>query len=135
MDGTQAVSGTPNPRTAMIQSPSELLAENMRKAGLGPLPDGHAAHHMVAWDDSRAEIARDILADANIPINDARNGIYLPQTPENTVAEALERHQTIHTDEYYQAIEDRLLKAAEADSVEGELARIRNLIMRGEFPH
>jgi hypothetical protein len=135
LEDTQGVSGTTRPRTAMTDRPSELLAENMKKARMGELPPGHDAHHIVAWNDPRAEVARDILAEASIGINDAQNGIYLPKTSENTIVEAFERHQTIHTDKYYEELTQRLSKAAKTRNVSNELARIGAEIANGDFPH
>ncbi|OKH85576.1 hypothetical protein EB75_19595 [Mycobacterium sp. ST-F2] len=40
--------------------PSQLLAEDMERHGMGPLPAGHAAHHIVAHGVKAAAFARTI---------------------------------------------------------------------------
>ncbi len=93
-----------------LARPSRALARNLERAG-SPRPPGHDAHHIVAAGDSRfrhAIEAREILEKFNIHINDATNGVWLPNKP--GVGSAA-YHRVIHAKEYYRKVA-RLLRLA-----------------------
>lgn len=116
-----------------------------------PAPPGHSTHHIVADADERAAEAREILRKVGInPRNDWRNGVHLPQNVGNprTVPEAFTQHATLHTDSYYDAVNDRLREAYTgtgyyknspildpATRIEDELARLYEDIAQGRLPH
>ncbi len=109
------------------------LRENMIESGQTPPVDWHA-HHIIATNDQRAAIAIDILAKAGIDINDVVNGVFLPadrQTPNPTGATV---HSTLHTNAYYQEVENRLTAGGLAN-VRQVLDQIRDELKRGVFPH
>ena len=133
-----------------VSRPSDELAEAMAVAG-NPRPVGHSTHHIVADADQRAAEGRAILRKVGInPRNDWRNGIHLPQNVGNprTVPEAFTQHATLHTDSYYNTVNERLREAYTgtghyetsgildpATRVEDELARLYKDIAHGDLPH
>jgi hypothetical protein len=115
-------------------SASRALADAMEAATGEPRPPDSDAHHIVAWDDPRAEIAREIIRGAGIdPTHDPRNGVYLPARAGRDAAQTFERHPTIHHDGYYQELTLRLIEAKYNGTVEQTLAQIQHEISRGEF--
>ncbi len=76
---------------------------------------GDEAHHIVAAGARGAEQARDLLAAFGIGIDDAANGVFLP----NKV------HRKIHTAEYYKSVTERLSQATNKDEAMEILSKIR----------
>ncbi|NOK69032.1 MAG: hypothetical protein GFH25_541200n212, partial [Chloroflexi bacterium AL-N10] len=114
-------------------SMSDILSRNMRAAGI-PEPPGTAAHHIVAWNDSRAAGSRAILIGENIGINDAENGVYLPiSRTKGHVTVGNVWHANIHTNRYHAEVERRLSSAAPG-TVRAELQQIAQEILQGLFP-
>ncbi|KMK51463.1 FKBP12 protein 1 [[Actinobacillus] muris] len=71
---------------------------------------GSAAHHIVAENDPRAQIARDILSKHKIDIDSARNGIFLKHMSKNS-KQAGAYHREIHTSKYYEHVNNVLRRA------------------------
>ncbi|MFF9428177.1 AHH domain-containing protein [Streptomyces sp. NPDC014746] len=115
---------------------SRALAANMAAIGQHQ-PYGHDAHHIVAWTDRRAGPAREILEWAGVdPRADPLNGVYLPRTSEDPriVPQALTRHQTLHTDNYYKEVTRRLVEARRTGGKEGvirEMVEIKRDLING----
>ncbi|MFK0210959.1 AHH domain-containing protein [Streptomyces sp. NPDC090298] len=115
---------------------SRALAANMEAIGQHQ-PYGHDAHHIVAWTDRRAGPAREILEWAGVdPRADPLNGVYLPRTSEDPriVPQALTRHQTLHTDNYYKVVTRRLVEARRTGGKEGvirEMVEIKRDLING----
>ena len=146
------LSPRPNQPTRASGSPSKELAAAMERQD-NPAPPGHQTHHIVADRDIRARPARRILRSVGInPRNDPLNGVHLPQTTMDpgTIPEAYTRHPSIHTDAYYENLNNRIRKAAggrlpegagqavildRRARVEAELQKIREEILNGDFPH
>ncbi len=89
---------------------------------------GSAAHHIVAGDHPRAQVARDILDKYGIDLNSAENGIYLRHI--NIVSKQPGAyHREIHTNTYFDNVNMRI-EAADAlggkSSVLNELEEIQN---------
>ncbi|KAB8141080.1 hypothetical protein F8S13_21425 [Chloroflexia bacterium SDU3-3] len=127
--------------TVLEAKMSDILDKNMQAAGI-LRPPGTAAHHIVAWKDKPAAISRIILQRANIDINSAYNGVYLPRSEKRgfyTVGNVW--HAPIHTGIYYKAVESRLLIVApnlnpiSTGAVQQVLIDIAYEISRGVFPH
>lgn len=143
LEGARDTGDTTRPRTSR-HSPERVLEADMERSGM-PRPDAyHEPHHIVPKrsmggseleDIPSAERARDILKNEGIDVNSAANGVWLPRTSIDVSPEAFSRHATIHTKRYYDELARRLERAAELDDVPGELARIRQLIADGLFPH
>ena len=80
-------------------SSSRRLRKNMIKDGK-PIPDDHAAHHIVPKDDGRfpeAKEARKILENFKIDLDSSPNGVPLPYKP--GIGEG-GYHPSIHNGEY-----------------------------------
>lgn len=112
--GFDSVGTTANPRVSTAAD-YEVLEQALTREGM-PRPPGHAPHHIVPAHagGELGDRAREILAEAGIDINDARNGIWLPWTTLNpgTVPDAWTTHNTLHTTEYIEQIVRRLEAAA-----------------------
>ncbi len=112
------------------------LARNMEAAGMGSPPAQSAAHHIVAYDDPRAAPARAVLSREGIDVNDAANGVHLPanrKSANNTGHPNAQVHSTVHTNRYYDEVNNRLTSAAPG-SVHRELCLIRCELQNGKFP-
>jgi hypothetical protein len=84
---------------------------------------------------SSASRAQSILTEANISINEACNGIWLPGTPQVANLNGTAVHSYIHTPRYINALTRRLMEAKQQGDVMGTLRRIGEEIQRGVFPH
>ena len=73
---------------------------------------GNAAHHIVGGGEASAP-ARKILERYGIDINDPRNGIFLPMSPENILKGT--NHPGRHQDEYFYEVNRRLEEAKSKD--------------------
>lgn len=125
-----------NAKDLILQS-SALLEKNMTAAGMGVKPAGYAAHHMVPENDGRFEQcqqARDIIAGFGITVNEAVNGIYLPQTQTANEATSAQYHRNLHTEAYYQEVVDRLQDATTREEAVEILSEIRTELQNGTFP-
>ena len=110
---------------------SEVLAANLDALGVAR-PGNAAAHHLVAGTDSRAALARTILAREGIDINEAANGLFLPQSRRVQQAPVM-THSTIHTDAYYLELTRRLAGAAPG-TVRETLRSVADDVAGGNFP-
>jgi hypothetical protein len=90
----------------------------------------HAAHHIVAFSDKRAAVARQILRKAGIDRNSAVNGVWLPRSTKAKIAtkSAAYSHSRVHTNVYYREV-NRLLVNAQSRATRkmAELAKKSNL--------
>lgn len=110
---------------------SDVLAGNLDALGVAR-PSNAAAHHLVAGTDSRAGLARSILVREGIDINEAANGVFLPQSRRVQQAPVM-THSTIHTDAYYLELTRRLAGAAPG-TVRETLRSVADDIADGNFP-
>ncbi len=102
----------------------------------GDKPYWYAPHHIVAWDDPRAKESRDVLNLVGIDINAGENGIYVPQKEQyRKSGDNSTRHPLIHTDLYYDTINQRLRGLNNRQDVIDEIDRIRDLIKKDQFPY
>ncbi|WP_424406120.1 AHH domain-containing protein [Pasteurella sp. PK-2025] len=87
---------------------------------------GSAAHHLVADGDPRAKIAQDILQKHRIDINDAKNGIFLRHMNKSS-KQARVYHREIHTNRYYEHVNELLARADKGgtQAVERALDKLR----------
>jgi RHS repeat-associated protein len=121
--GGSGSSATPSSGGGSPKSSSSALGRNMERAGQ-TRPPGTAAHHMVAGKADGAKVSQAILQKFGVGINDAENGVFLP----------MKTHYHIHTNAYYQAVEDELRLATTREEVIDVLAKIRYALMNGGFP-
>ncbi|MBQ1782598.1 MAG: AHH domain-containing protein [Gammaproteobacteria bacterium] len=131
-----------NERRARIigRSHSVRLRENMIAAGRKGPPNA-AAHHVVAWDDKRANEARAILKQVGIDIDDEANGVFLPRwrrhTPHPTMPNAY-AHLPVHTNVYFLNVTTMLREEFNAEGSQEDLKDVlRDIAKRltnGTFP-
>jgi hypothetical protein len=99
-----------------------------------PGPDDHAAHHIVAPGESRypgAKEERDILDNFGIKIDDAVNGVWLPNKPGVGPGAY---HPSLHTRVYYKEVEKLLRDATTKEHAIEILGEIGERLKNGTFP-
>ncbi len=82
------------------------------------------AHHLVAENADGAAEARDILSNYGIGISEHVNGVFHPRDP----------HYRMHTDDYYDAVNEMLRDATSRSDVVDALKAIKQRIRAGNFP-
>ena len=112
---------------------SKKLKAAMEEAGIQTPNYPYAAHHIVAGDAKRAQESREKLIELGIGINDAVNGVYLP-TDKNTLTMAT-YHPSLHTNVYYDTVNERLRDATTYNEGVNALNKIRNELLNGTFPY
>jgi hypothetical protein len=80
------------------------------------------------------EPARGVLRKFNIGINDVSNGVFLPANRATQVIAGETIHSTLHTKEYYDAVDDALKSATTRQQVVTILQNIRAALQSGDFP-
>ncbi|MFD9894251.1 DUF4157 domain-containing protein [Amycolatopsis sp. NPDC059027] len=132
-EGTHNIGDRPHLDQRMLSELSDatLLAKNLERE-IGARPAGHAAHHIVPKGMAEAREAREILKGAHIDINDAANGIWLPETELVVNRDLGLIHSKIHTKKYIRAITD-ILRGHPGD-VPRALHEIREGIQHGKIP-
>jgi WXG100 family type VII secretion target len=139
-EGTHNVVDDPNADLTQSNSHPEALGANMERAGM-TRPPNHEPHHIVPANDPRGTRAAEILREADINVDDAANGVWLPrtsggaQTPRGIQPEGLTSHDAVHTNRYFNELTSRLERAREADRVAEEMEIIRGELQLGIFPH
>ncbi|MHB1641930.1 AHH domain-containing protein [Acidithiobacillus sp.] len=128
------------------RSDAKELAENMTVAG-DPRPgSGCAAHHIVPSNERRSfaqpfvNQAKNILKACGIDINNAINGVWLPQ---NKTSECVgSYHPKIHSQSYYKNVASRLYRAymssrneaERCNAVKNEIGQIKADLLNGAMP-
>jgi hypothetical protein len=113
-----------------VRASSKALGRAMEAAGV-LRPVASAAHHIVAGTAPAAERARAVLERFGIGINDAVNGVFLPATRASPNAAGAAVHSMLHTDEYYQTVNQMLLGATTRAEAEAVLDAIRQALLSG----
>ncbi|MDR0573556.1 MAG: AHH domain-containing protein, partial [Tannerella sp.] len=111
---------------------SKVLGDNLDAVGK-VRPDNSAAHHIVAGKHAGADEARRLLKEEGIDINEAANGVFLPQNSKYVIDEA-SPHANIHTTEYFQNINNRL-QDTPIGKRRKELQKIAVELQNGTFPY
>lgn len=106
-----------------VTSSSRALARALEDAGETRAADT-AAHHIVAGSAPDALAARVVLQNYGIGINDAANGVFLPT----------EQHVRLHTNSYYDAVNNALVNAKSKDEVIHILGTIKSRLKSGTGP-
>ncbi len=119
-DGGSKVSG----------SPYRQLEKALEAAG-EPRPAGHAGHHTVSVFDIRAELARQILQEFDIPLNSADNGVWLPLTRETGPGAY---HPGLNTTKYHAEVYERLREATNRERGIQILLDIKKELSENRFP-
>lgn len=118
------------PATRTVAPSSRALGRALVAAG-HVRPPGSSAHHIVAGSAQRAGQARTILQRFGIGINDAANGVFLPATRASVNPTGAAVHSTLHTNHYYQAVNQILGAATTRADVEAALNVIRQALRSG----
>ncbi|MEE4716347.1 RHS repeat-associated core domain-containing protein [Pseudomonas alliivorans] len=92
---------------------SRALSSNMTKAGT-PRPANSAAHHIVGDTSMLADPARKVLAKHDIDVDDAVNGVFLPNR--NNIDPALPGilHNGRHPNSYFESVNELIINADRA---------------------
>jgi len=112
---------------------SRKLARAIKAATGVERPANHATHHIVAGGAQRAEPARRILAKFGINVDDAVNGVYLPNGKAAAAGGKAANHQGLHTSSYYRSVNERLAGAQTREQVEQTLSDIAGELAAGTF--
>lgn len=123
---------------------SDMLRENMVKAGRENPGVGNEAHHIVPDGEPEAREIRKILKEKNVGINEEANGAYLPrgkaknQTAavkhEHTFGERKKRHHEGHP-EYFEMLKQVITKHDTAASIRKKLRIIGGFLEQGVYPY
>ena len=116
------------------------LAKNLNRKY--PRPDNAEAHHIVAKNSRFGEQGRAILARNRIYVDEARNGVWLPQSANAGTRATAHRGGGLHSRQAQQEVARRLevaesmgaTSAARARFVRRELMVLREEIAAGNFP-
>ena len=111
---------------------SRTLRKNMRNSGIVEPEYSNAAHHIVAGRASGAKESRSILEKFSISINDASNGVFLPNV-KNLDGVAATFHNSMHTKTYYDTVNKLLRDAESADEAKAILRNIAGSLELGIF--
>lgn len=126
-------------------SREELMSEDHRSARLGKFletagygrPDQNfEAHALVSGGHPRAVIAREILAQFDIRIDDPSNGLWLPNFKRNLpqYPQYHSAHRSIHKKTYYLNITACLEQAMSPIHARAILRRVAQGVVTGRFP-
>jgi RHS repeat-associated protein len=111
---------------------AKILRKNLEKAGRSPLKNEDAAH-IVASGHPRHQIARDIIEDAGIGVNDAINGLGLPSNTKVPNPLGKITHNVTHRYKTMDKVTKMLQKAEKEGTIKETLALIRKMWESGKF--
>jgi hypothetical protein len=111
---------------------SKILGENLEAVGK-IRPANSAAHHIVAGGSEKAKETRKLLEEADIDINEAANGVFLPKSSKYVVDEATP-HANVHTNKYFDEVNIRLERIP-VNQRRNELQKIATELENGTFPY
>jgi RHS repeat-associated protein len=127
--GLARAAATPT-RQRIIERGSQL-ARNLAQTG-ALRSAGQAAHHIVAKAAERAAPAREVLLRVGIQIDEAVNGVVLPAMRDYAGQAA--NHLTLHTNRYYEAVNQALANVLNREQAVQVLDAIRKSLQGGTFP-
>lgn len=122
----EAVAGT----EAAVARGSQL-ARSLQESG-AVRQAGEAAHHIVARTAQAAQPAREALQRVGVQINEAVNGVYLPAVKDYAGQAA--NHLTLHTKEYYDAVNQMMANVQTRQQAVQVLTSIRDALLSGWSP-
>jgi hypothetical protein len=123
------------PDLALFKSTDKLRA-NMKAKGKGANPSGCAAHHIVPEDDDKgsdskptaSDAARGLLRRCDISINDADNGVFLPNKKDEGESQCKGAyHRKLHTKMYYLMVKTTLTTAFAQEGCKGVREALQEL--------
>jgi hypothetical protein len=117
-------------------SASQVLREELYKAGIKSPPYPNAAHHIVPWNmrGEAARKSREILDKYGIDYDSAANGVFLPYKNNNYVGDEI-LHVGSHSQKYAEYVKNRLVqtenKYKTREAILNELNQIRTGLLNG----
>jgi hypothetical protein len=118
-----------------VSKGSAILGANMKRAGYFPPGDNFHAHHIVPQGMAGASRAREILRKADIYIDSATNGVWLPGRFSTVNVDGNLVHQGMHSPEYLREI-TRILAGEMSHrgevGVRSALVRLRHRIQNAD---
>jgi hypothetical protein len=129
-----AIDGATNLGNLIFKSDSRTLGNNLEASGAVRPPDT-AAHHIVPTGSNNPDAieARNKLQGFGIDINSAANGVFLPSTKGSQAPGAY--HPSLHTDDYYNAVNGELRGARTPGQAVDILNDIRGRLLNNNFPN
>ena len=132
--------GTDNVATGAAARAASWGSSNSAKLGKALSEAGFTrtgmvdAHHIVASGARAAAPARAALKKWGIGVNEASNGVWLPRNlaSPNPMGSAV--HQTVHTTDYYNAVNRLIGQARSREEAMQALDHIRNKLLSGSWP-
>ncbi|MFE3270833.1 AHH domain-containing protein [Streptomyces sp. NPDC059215] len=94
----------------------------------------HSPHHIVAGNSPKAAPARAQLDLFGIGINDAENGVWLPRSSSSPNPNGLSVHSRIHTNDYYNHVNDLMSGARNRDEALDVIQHVRRQLLDGYWP-
>jgi hypothetical protein len=115
---------------------SERLGKFLQTAGYSKTDNNFEAHALVSGGHARANIAREILAQFNIRIDDPSNGLWLPNFKKNlkSYPSYQNAHRNVHRKVYYLNMTACLEQAMNPLHARAILRRIAQGVVTGQFP-
>lgn len=115
---------------------SKRIGRHLSVSGYNRPSDDFEAHAIVSGGHSRAFIAREILAQFNIRIDEPVNGVWLPNFKKNLhlYPSYTQAHRNLHRKAYYLNITACLEQAMSASHARAILRRIAQGVVTGAFP-
>ncbi len=107
-----------------VMASSRILAKNIAAATGNTKKKSEESHHIVAENEPQAANSRKILANVGMSIDSAFNGMNMNWR----------YHRRVHTDLYYQSVENALTGSTSYADVAARLSVIRIKIYLGTFP-
>lgn len=112
---------------------SKRLARNIERATGIARPDGYATHHIVAGGAKRAKPAQQVLERYGIHIDDAANGVYLPNSIEAARVSGAAYHRGLHSNAYYDKVNLIMEQSTTKEEAISRLADIAADLVQGTF--
>ncbi|GAB2196143.1 AHH domain-containing protein [Sessilibacter sp. MAH4] len=114
---------------------SKKLGEFLQTAGYSRPDQNFEAHALVSGGHKRSVIARDILAQFNIRIDDPANGLWLPNFKRNLkfYPQYQYAHRPLHNKTYYLNITACLEQAMSASHARAILRRVAQGLINGSI--
>lgn len=109
---------------------SSLLGKNLEKVGV-IRPSDTAVHHIVGASDSRAIASRLKLQQLGIDVDEASNGVFLPNSTAVSCTNIC-THSLIHTSKYFSYVEAQIKLAPNALEARNILNKIRTQLLNKE---
>ncbi|MEJ6002565.1 AHH domain-containing protein [Paucibacter soli] len=115
---------------------TDKLRGNMKAAGKGVGPAGCAAHHIVPEkgyggtpeQPSLSDLSRRMLERCKIDINDAINGVFLPNRKDPKESNCTGAyHPKLHKENYFQHVLDKLVTGFDAEQCAGVRTALKEL--------